>query len=64
MAKDKPVTTKASKNKRGLKNSMIKVEYESQHFAQSISYCPVTNKEEEVGTQRAQDSNSLMNIKK
>lgn len=43
---------------------MINVEYESQHFAQSISYCPVTRKEEEVGTQRAQDSNSLMNIKK
>lgn len=42
---------------------MIKVEYESQLFAQSISFCPVTSKEEELDTQRAQDSNSLMNIK-
>ena len=43
--------------------AQLKVEHESQLFAQSISGDLVTSAEEELGTQRAHDSNSLMNIK-
>lgn len=41
----------------------LKIERESQHFAQSISGDLTTSEEEELGTQRAQDSNFLMTLK-
>lgn len=42
---------------------MIKVEGESQLFAQNVSGYLMINKEE-LSTQRTQDNNHMMNIKK
>lgn len=47
-----------------LRYNMIKVEGEGQLFAQNVWGYLMISKEEELGTQRTQDNNSLMNIKK
>lgn len=47
-----------------LRYNMIKVEGESQLFAQNVSGYLMISKEEELSTQRTQDNNHMMNIKK
>lgn len=55
--------TKAYSGNGGLDIARLKVKHESQLFAQSVSGVLATSEEEELGTQRAQNSNSLINIK-
>lgn len=60
---DKSITTNAYTSKWNLDMARLKVKHENQLFAQSLSGDLATSEEEELGTQRAQNSNSLMNIK-
>lgn len=55
--------TNAYTSKWNLDMARLKVKHENQLFAQSLSGDLATSEEEELGTQRAQNSNSLMNIK-
>jgi len=60
---DKSAMTKAYASKWGLDIEWLKAEHESQLFTQRVSGDLATGEEEELDTQRAQDSNPLMNKK-